>query len=142
MKKKNVKSSHHSSLTQTLSSNASYSGPYSTRTGSYWGVTIPELKGICNICRKEIYDEIQVCELCGTQTCKDCMMILIPLSALVFFPPPGPSTIPAFTYYISPQTQASIKSMKICINCADSLKLSLRVASQKGGELNDSNGGD
>jgi len=96
----------------------------------------PESIGKCECCGKDIYNHIYECELCGNKTCEDCMMIITRLNHMISFAAGTiyayPSTIP---YQAPKNPSASHKEMHICVSCTDLLKLSLRIASTQGYQI-------
>lgn len=103
--------------------------------GATWGGVTPpqppqlESLGKCEICGNDIYTIIHECELCGKKTCDACMMVLTQFTQTIHF---SGSTVWTTTPYFAPtplRPKTKPHDLKICVSCADLLKLSLRIAS-------------
>lgn len=83
---------------------------------------IREKLGTCQICGKDLYSTIYKCDLCGKETCVEHMKALVSLELSVGYIYTSGTLAPIA--YSSPRTRVE---MFICSECADALKLSLRV---------------
>jgi len=79
-------------------------------------------QGTCQICGKEVYSKMFTCDLCGKKTCTLHMKALVSIVTEVGYVTTS-STLAPIVY----STPASKIEMFICSECADALKLSLRV---------------
>lgn len=107
----------------------------SNQSGYYYSVTMSTMPsklepiGKCECCGRDIYTKTYACDICGKNTCESCMMLLTSVAHIFSFSA-GTVATPVLVPNPAPQTKPS--NLHMCVNCADLLKLSLRIASAYG----------